>query len=143
LAAVVSYVPDSFLGELLEDDRITKRLGVFESVMTEELAWLEGLKPLTWQRLAHLAGNETTPQALRSEALLGGQAACSFVTNRVLTAAKGMPWCLARGDLDAKLKDLASLSEPPADDTAAKVYRLVRQGRSKRLSAEPSQPEPS
>lgn len=143
LAAVVSYVPDSFLGELLEDDRITKRLGVFESVMTEELAWLEGLKPLTWQRLAHLAGNETTPQALRSEALLGGQAACSFVTNRVLTAAKGMPWCLARGDLDAKLKDLASLSEPPADDTAAKVYRLVRQGRSKRLPAEPSQPEPS
>ena len=128
LAAIVSYVPDGFLTELLEDDRVAKRLEVLEAVMVEELAWLEGLGGLTWQRLAHVVGPDSSAVEVRSESLLGGQVACSFITNRVLKVARGMPWFLVRGNVGEKMNDLASLSQPPADDVASKLYSLLRQG---------------
>ena len=129
LAALVSYVPDSFLLELMEDDRVASRLAAFEAVMIEELGWLDKLSPLTWQRLAHVAGSDTWPsQEVRTDVLLGGHLACSYITDKVLTVARGMPWCLARGEVDQKLRDLASMSTPPDDDTATKIHTLLREG---------------
>lgn len=129
LASFIAYVPDSFLVELLENDRVASRVEVLKAAMIEELSWLDTLAPLTWQRLAHVAGSDTLPSlALRTEVLLGGQVACSYITEKVFTVAEGMPWCLTRGDVDQKLSDLASLSKPPDDDTATKIHSLLREG---------------
>lgn len=127
-ASLVAYVPDSFLQQLMEDDRVGKRFPTFEKTMVEELAWLEGLSPTTWKRLAQVAGPAACPQKLRSEVLLGGQVAASFITNRVLNIARGFPWCLVRGDVEQKLSDLSSLSSPPSDHTAGKIYQLISTG---------------
>lgn len=127
-ASFVSYVPDSFLQELMEDDRVVRRLDTFETTMVEELTWLDNLKPNTWARIASVAGPGACPHKLRSEIMHDGQVACSFISNRVLTVARGFPWCLARGDVEQKLVNLASLREPPAEETAAKVYELMRRG---------------
>ena len=129
IASFIAYVPDGFLGELLEDDRVALRVETFRTAMTEELGWLDRLAPLTWHRLAHVVGSDTMPShVLRTEALLGGHAACSYITEKVLTVAQGMPWCLARGDVDQKLSALGSLSKPPDDDTATKIHSLLREG---------------
>ena len=64
----------------------------------------------------------------RSDVLLGGQVACSFIENRVLKVTRGWPWRLCRGNIEQKLSDLGLLSEPPPEALAAKVYELVRQG---------------
>jgi hypothetical protein len=126
--SLVSYVPDNFLGELMEDDRVVKRLEVFETALTEELTWLEDLKPNTWRRIASIAGPGFCPRQFRSEVMHCGQVAASFITNKVLIVARGFPWCLARGDIDQKLVNLASLRAPPDEELAAKVYELMRRG---------------
>ena len=98
--------------------------------MLEELAWLEKLRPKTWQRLATVAGSDVCPRTLRSEIVLGGQAAYAFIANRILKVARGFPWCLARGNVEQKLSDLASLRAPPPDELATKVYQLMHRGAS-------------
>jgi hypothetical protein len=129
LASFIAYVPDGFLIELLEDDRVASRVEVLNTAMIDELGWLDALAPLTWRRLEHVAGSDTLPSyVLRTEVMLGAQVACSYITEKVFTVARGMPWCLTRGDVDQKLSDLASLSTPPDDDTATKIHSLLREG---------------
>jgi hypothetical protein len=129
LASIASYVPDAFLQELLEDDRIASRLTVFETAMLDELGWLDRLSPLSWQRLASVIGSDQMPwRKLRTDVLLCAQVACSYTTDKVLSVARGFPWCLARGDVEEKLSGLALLSKAPEDDTAQKIHRLLLAG---------------
>jgi hypothetical protein len=52
IAAMSSRVADSFLMELLDDDRVARQTKVLRSTIAEELAWVAGVGAYSWSRLA-------------------------------------------------------------------------------------------
>eukprot|EP00972_Heterocapsa_arctica_P058002 8557205-Heterocapsa_arctica.AAC.1 len=58
-AAVASHVPDAFLTELLEDDRIALRPNVFEEALEHEVSWISRLHHQVWVRLVRVTGEES------------------------------------------------------------------------------------
>ena len=128
LASMVAYVPDSFLVEVMVDDRIGKRLSHLKTTMAEELSWLYSVNEFTWKRLTHLVAGDLEHTRLRSEALRSGATEYSFVTHKVLSVAEGLPWSLALGDVDLSLNELLASDVNPTDDTAQKVKHLLHAG---------------
>jgi hypothetical protein len=45
---VVAYIPETFLAELLEDDRLVARLDPLGRALDEELSWVMRIKPAVW-----------------------------------------------------------------------------------------------
>eukprot|EP00969_Alexandrium_andersonii_P020568 899122-Alexandrium_andersonii.AAC.1 len=75
VAAIASFVPDSFLIELLEDDRVARRVGVLQATMTEEQQWIDALPALVWCRMPALSVSEWGPAAMRSSTVHAGMVA--------------------------------------------------------------------
>ena len=128
IAGMSCTVTDSFLLELLEDDRVGARVDELEATMTEELGWLSGVKHSTWARVAVLVAEEYSPYDLRSEVLEAASLAASFVHRSVIKPARRCPWSLARGDIQANLQTLRDQDTTPKDPLAQKVQTLVRCG---------------
>jgi hypothetical protein len=65
---------------------------------------------------------------LRTQCLVAANVSGAFITQKVLTVAKGYPWCLlAGGQIDENLEALA-LAPAVAEPTAAKVQDLLKAG---------------
>ena len=128
IAGLSAYVPDSFLVELLADDRVARRIGDLESVMSEELQWLDSLPALTWDRLANIADCGWGPSQFRTAIIHSGIVACGFLNRRVLSAARGLPWSLAKGNIDENIIALGAQATAPDEPCAAKIYRLFHLG---------------
>eukprot|EP00969_Alexandrium_andersonii_P284184 12564109-Alexandrium_andersonii.AAC.1 len=54
--------------------------------------------------------------------------AVAYVTDKVLRVAEGHPWSLATGSIEDNLASLSNLEQPPTEQCAAKLYKLLRMG---------------
>ena len=128
IAGVSSHIADAFLAQLLEDDRLATRGAELQQVLADELAWLAGVEPFAWARLASLFPEGYAGPALRSECVGSACIAAAFITRQVLQPLKKCPWSLAQGDIQANLQALGAQDHVPRDPTAQKIQTLVRLG---------------
>ena len=134
MAAMSAYPSDTLLTELLEDDRVVKRLPHLEQCLEDEMHWVSDLAEPVWELLNLAAGGdgadmgECSSRELRSDTLAAAHASVAFASLRVFKPAKQHPWSLAQGDIDQNLETLQQLQEAPAEPTTQKIWRLVRIG---------------
>ena len=125
LTAMCSYVSDSFLVAMLEDDRVPVRLAALEEGLMEELEYVANLPMGVYSVVAEACG--CSMGTLRSECIAAATISAGFITYKVLRVAHELPWSLCVGDVAKNLDELASGPEP-RDATSAKLYRLVKLG---------------
>eukprot|EP00969_Alexandrium_andersonii_P070766 3123377-Alexandrium_andersonii.AAC.1 len=65
--------------ELLQDDRVAMHLGTLELAVQEEQAWIAGLSPAFWARLARVVGDDTHASGLRSQRMRSGSIAAAYL----------------------------------------------------------------
>lgn len=106
IATIVSFVVDSLLVEVLSDDRLAGRGEQLRGGMAEELAWIEGLGPFVWDRLAYVVSEEYDGGNLWSECLHASHVAASYIQRKLFDILAGYPWKLAVGDIDRNLREL-------------------------------------
>ena len=120
LASVVSYVPDSCLASLLEDDRVALHDQGLSDSIQEEIAWIISLPMAVWHMFVEGLPQHTA-QELRSQAILCGHAAAAYMDRKFLNDARGLPWRLCRGDIAHNLTVLASVDVELHDPIAKKL----------------------
>ena len=81
-----------------------------------------------WAYLAELVGIH--PTVLRTECISAGYAGAGFFERRVLNVARGRPWSLGHGDVEANLTALVAEDAPSCDETTWKIWKLLRRGTS-------------
>ena len=67
MAAMCSFPSDCLLAELLEDDRVAKRLFHLQTVLQDEMAWVAHLPMTVWDQLARVVSPDTCARVLRSD----------------------------------------------------------------------------
>jgi hypothetical protein len=88
-AAVVSYVPDAVLAELLVDDRLARHGARLQKLVMEEISWVGALDAFIWQRFSAVLGGAALPWELCHSALHAGQVARAFMHERIFSAVQG------------------------------------------------------
>ena len=126
VAAVISPICDSVLVELLEDDRVARRLACLESALESEIRWVREIDDFTWQRLA-TASPSVSARTLRTQCLLAGSTICAFLDMRIFREARKYPWKLVAGDVSANLDELER-GPAVADPTTSKIKTLLGLG---------------
>jgi hypothetical protein len=134
IASIAANACDAVLLELLEDDRLGKRLPEVEEKLQEELSWIASIEPFVWQRLASFVPGLTSA-TLKNDCIWAANISASFMERKALSVARGLPWSLARGDMNSNLDQLLH-GPPPVDPTAQKIKKLLELGYSRRLLME-------
>jgi hypothetical protein len=128
LASVSSWLPDSVLMSLLQDDRLARRAKEVVGVMKQELDWIGQLEPFIWERLAAPLLN-TSPKLLRSQAMYSCLISAGFVARRAIAVVRSYPWRLCEGDVEGNLRQLQREDSSPSEDqTTTKIHRLLQLG---------------
>jgi hypothetical protein len=112
VAAVSAYPSDSFLSQLLEDDRVAKNSCALEESLGEELQYVAHLGTPALQFLAGIAGIPWS--MLRSDIMTASLVSAGFITYKVLKPVHELPWSLLLGDKSANLEALKS-GQPPSE----------------------------
>ena len=126
IAGVSMHVADSFLVDLLEDDRVARRADALRSVLVEETKWLASLDDAVWQRLAGVISNAYDGLRLRSECVDAALVCGAFITRSVLYQLEKCPWSLVMGDIDENLDALQEQARAPRELIAKKIQTLLR-----------------
>eukprot|EP00969_Alexandrium_andersonii_P208773 9220574-Alexandrium_andersonii.AAC.1 len=126
MAAMVSYISDSCLTELLEDPRVPLRLESIRAAIESEVQWLASVSPFVWGSLARVIG-DCAGQGLRSDCLRAAQISVAFLEQRLFSEASKLPWSLVVGDKEANLAALKAMPEP-TEPTSAKIWQLLQRG---------------
>ena len=126
------YVPDGVLNMLLNDDRVLRQLPEIKACMDEELAFLDALPPLVWQRLETFLPDTSEKDEdyfdLRSAVVNSGLIAQGFIRKRVLNRASAALFGLTQGDIEENLEQLIKQSVAPEELISRKIWRLLRSG---------------
>ena len=120
---VVAFVPDSFLHELLSDDRMADRLFSFKEILKHELDWILSLEASIWNRLCMFS--TSSPLDLQSVCINGGLKASAFIHRRCISVLVIDPWRITRGNIDDNLIELAE-QEEPQDVVMMKMWRFLK-----------------
>ncbi|CAE8616190.1 unnamed protein product, partial [Polarella glacialis] len=123
IAGTSSFVSDTVLASLLEDDRLPLMLGRLEQEIHEELHFVNNISDGVWQVLA---GAVDYPGPLRTDAINAATVSAGFI-QKGLSQAREPPRLLCVGDLDANPDQLISGSVPQ-EETTWKIYELARLG---------------
>ena len=110
---------------LLEDDRAVAQIDKYEGSMREEVLYLTGLPMAVYELLASHIDAGSSATELRSQ-ILDSELACSYTYQHFLSEVRSLPFSLGIGDIQANLAALAAQDQPPADDTACKIWKLMR-----------------
>ena len=124
LAGISAHVSESCLALLLDDNRVALNLDSFEVAMNEELAWISNIPRCVWGMLDKVA--HCGSRVLCSDTLAAAHVQKAFVNNRFIETAKGLPWCLCRGDLNLNLRNLKD-GPMPYEPTAFKIWTLMQE----------------
>ena len=92
--AVASYVPEAVLMELVEDDRIVRTIDSLERTMLDEMAFVQGLPEAFWLRLSYVYRSTLHAHELRTSIITAATASACFLTRRILTKARSVPYSL-------------------------------------------------
>ena len=126
VAAAMAPLPESLMYELVQDERVARRVEKLERVCLDELNLLYTVRRSTWQRLAYICQSTLYTEALRRDCIDAAQVALAFVTYRIFSEARSMPWLLCYGNVDKNLEDLKADEVEPEDLTARKIQQLLK-----------------
>lgn len=132
IIATSSFISDSVMAQLLDDDRVVHRIEILEGEVYEELAYTSAIDMNVFEVIGEAVG--WTGARLRHEAVASALTQGGFIMSR-LRVARRLPWSLAIGDLQHNLDSLSS-GPPPAEETAAKVFGLLGLGYNRQALAE-------
>jgi hypothetical protein len=104
MAAIVPYVPDAYLTELIRDSRVPMQLEYLRECLLEEMAFWGALADTVLASVASVCG--WSSQQLRGRVLRAGHVAIALITARTFWEAEKMPWSIATGDVDRNLDHL-------------------------------------
>lgn len=124
LMATSSFVADSALATLLEDDRVPRVYNDLMQEMTSEVGYCHDLDPAVWSCVASAVG--MCAGELRGQACLSVLIQAGFFSQR-LRAARRPPWCILQKDTSDALADLAD-GPRPSDETLGKIWDLLELG---------------
>ena len=124
--AVSAHVSDSVVYDLMQDDRLCRRLPEVDVNMHLEVAYVNSLDPLVWTTLANLVGESGSPQQLMSDALVAAHAAAAYIDERLFVPARGMPFALCSGDVHMNLELLGRPGPMHEDEATQRIASLVR-----------------
>jgi len=128
VVAMVAFVPDALLAEVLVDDRLVKHAARLQEVVAEELFWVESVGGFTWRRLAAVLGDGQGANELRHDVVHACHVSAAFIHNKVFAELNRFPWKLAVGSVPDNLEALAATEEPIRDSCAHKLRVLLRMG---------------
>jgi hypothetical protein len=103
---------------------------LFEYWVRAEINFVVQTDSYTWNRLAAVIGNESySARHLLHDAVHAAHVSGAFIERRVLSVAKGYPWCLAAGCIEDNLRDLATTDPPDLDaGCGQKIKKLLTIG---------------
>ena len=128
VAAVSSHVAEATLLELMEDDRVVRRIDDLENGIMGELEWVQGLPDWFWKRLAFVYRSSLHVDELRTVCLVAANVAAAFITRRLLVAARAPPFSLCYGDIEANVQQLVDLDDMPIEPASAKLWHMYGAG---------------
>ena len=129
-AALVGYVPDAVLADILEDDRVAPKAPVLAELLQSELQYLTNLPAYVYAFLAEIC-HYASGVELQADVLEAAHCAAAYVTDKTLKPAGEFPWKLAAGDISSNLDALAQLPRQQVqllDDTTSKIRQLLDHG---------------
>lgn len=130
VAALSSYPMESFLGEVLSDDRVGRKAEELHNLVSGEVGYLDQLPSGVWVRLGDLLGI-SSPYRLQHAVMSACHISFAYLCHRCLHTALGYPWRLCRGDIRANLQALGQMYlGDDTDETTKLVQGLVRAGSS-------------
>lgn len=113
IAGMSSHFADSFLAELMADDRVARRETELQQVIVGEAAWLSNIGGPTWARLALVISGDYDHRRLRSECIESAVIAGGFVTRRVLRPLQMRPWNPTTSDIGENLGMIERQAQKP------------------------------
>ena len=123
--AISSHYSDTFLNEVMRDDRLVAR-GTDYRRMLQQKAWdISALHPCVWKRLGDTGGDGTAAVELLHDVMSSVHAQGGYIHRKTWLPLLKYPFSLGVGDVAANLLELQR-SPQPQEDTAAKVWRLLR-----------------
>lgn len=123
VVGVSSFVSESPLAQMFEDDRLATVVEDIEAELECEQEALCSIPFVVWEALATIAGS--TPHLVRHRSLLAGHVQASYLEWRLQDAHR-LPWALCRGDMQENLERLAAEPRPDDEGCAAKIWELMR-----------------
>ena len=121
VVGMASFPSDACLRELLKDGRVGLRVEEIVDAVAQQVQFLVGLPESVWEAVASV----TTFSAadLRAEALEAMHVSVCFLFYRIFRKARGRPFALGRGDVDANLDAL--LREGPEKEPTSRKIQIV------------------
>jgi hypothetical protein len=121
VSAISSWLSDSVLQLLLEDDRVPMQIDLIDAEILTELDYITNMPEPIMQVLAQAA--RCSSRILRSEITSAALVSASY-TGWKLRPAKQLPWSLCGHDRAHKVRQL--MTKPrPIEPTAQKIYDLM------------------
>ena len=125
MAALASYPTESWLAEIILDDRIAGRAELLQDVLVDELNFLEQVPESAWERLSDLLDVDPWHR-LRHGVLSSAHICVAYLSRKTLKCAIGYPWRLCRGDIKHNLEELRRNALPAnADSTTKKIKAML------------------
>lgn len=124
LIAASSFVADSLLAELMEDDRVPKRYTELQAELLMEVEYVESMSMPLFTMIADACG--VNAFTLRHQVMSSVLTQAGFFSERIRAAAE-LPWSLAHGPPGEALDRLVAGARP-TDETAAKIFDLCNLG---------------
>ena len=133
VAAVSSWAPDSLMAEVMEDDRLLKRVASLKEIFATEIVWLDSLPLPVWEMLSSIAGPAQSHSVLRHKVLTAVHVSAAYIDRKLFQVLGALPWRLAVGDIVANLRELAGMDGDGLDSCSAKLRQLQQMGYSEAL----------
>jgi hypothetical protein len=130
VAAVATYVAEGVISAMQEDGRLARAGAEVEAVAAEEARFISSLEMLTWERLASVVQDpEYGAVSARADVLHSVHVQRAFLEKRIFSVARGRPWNLAVGNIEANLRSFAASDETDLDEKCSgKIKKLLRVG---------------
>ena len=123
IASICSYLPDTILGSLLEDDRVPRMLHRLDEEVWEELSFVANISADVWCFIQATMGFEGN---LKNDCITATTIAAGFI-NCALRPARKLPWTLCIGNLDENVDKLMR-GPLPSEEISLKIVELVGLG---------------
>ena len=127
VAAIGSRPAESFMQEVMDDDRLLRRLAVYKSAFEDELTYMSDfVSDYAWERVAAMGGMPVAD--LKHSAMVCGLISKAYVHKETFAIIEGEPWCLTQGDIVQNLKGLVAWDSEPRDVVTSRVKGAVASG---------------
>ena len=110
MAGLCSFVGDSFVADVLEDNRVPRRVDELESGLRSEMDFVMSLSHEVYSLVGSVCN--FTGARLRSEVVAACTVSYSYIYERTILPAKNLPWSLCSGNIQQNLSDLKDYPEP-------------------------------